>query len=197
MSSQADQIREAILCEALKDVPFEGWDWEGIEKAADRLGYNPDMARAVFPARMKDVLQSFSDWADSQMLERLGAVDIETMRVQDRVRLAVKTRLEVLTPYKEALRLSVSYWLRPFRKWQASGKVWQTADVIWKWAGDKSKDYNYYTKRGLLSGIIVSTTLAWLSDDSPDMHITLGFLDRRIANVMKFGSFIGKLKKRA
>jgi len=195
MSLKSDQIREEILCECLNDVPFEGWNWDVIERASVRLGYEADMAQAVFPARMKDVLKTFSNWADKQMLAKLEKTDPEALRVQDRVRLAVRTRLEVLAPHKEAVRISVSYWLRPFRKWQAPSMVWQTAGVIWKWSGDKSEDYNYYTKRGLLSGIITSTILAWLSDDSADMHVTLGFLDRRIANVMKLGSFIGKLKR--
>ncbi len=71
--------------------------------------------------------------------------------------------------------------------------VWQTADVIWNWAGDEAEDYNHYTKRILLSGVITATTVRWLNDKSENHHETHEFLDRRINNVLKLGQGAGKI----
>ena len=64
--------------------------------------------------------------------------------------------------------------------------LWQTADRIWTLLGDTSEDFNWYTKRMTLSGVIGSTLLFWLGDDSHDTQATWDFLDRRIGDVMQF-----------
>ena len=51
-------------------------------------------------------------------------------------------------------------------------------------AGDRSTDFNFYTKRGLLAGVYAATTLYWLDDRSPGFEATQAFLDRRLADVM-------------
>jgi ubiquinone biosynthesis protein COQ9 len=57
--------------------------------------------------------------------------------------------------------------------------------MIWRAIGDTSTDFNFYTKRGLLSGVLTSTMLFWFGDSSEDSAETWKFLDRRIADVMQ------------
>ena len=58
-----------------------------------------------------------------------------------------------------------------------------TVDALWYAAGDRSTDFNFYTKRGLLAGIHAATTLYWLDDRSEGGAATDAFLDRRLADV--------------
>ena len=99
--------------------------------------------------------------------------------------------------WREAERRAMTYWAVPLRNLQASRNLWRTADRIWVWAGDTASDYNHYSKRILLSGVIGATMLAWLNDESGDPEKIAAFLDRRIENVLKMGKIIGKLKKGA
>lgn len=194
-------IRDRIIESALPDVPFDGWRWEGVCEASRAAGYDVAMACAVFPEKMNDVLDHFADKADRAMLERLSQKftesDIAAMRVRDRVRTALLARYEYLNPHKEAIRKALQYWAMPLRKARAAKIIWRTSDRIWLWAGDTATDYNRYTKRVLLSGVIASTTLAWLGDAGKDMEETKAFLDRRIENVMQLGRVSGKVKKKA
>jgi hypothetical protein len=48
--------------------------------------------------------------------------------------------------------------------------------LIWRYAGDKSDDFNYYSKRGLLLGVYTSTRLFYLSDDSKEFIKTKEFI---------------------
>lgn len=186
-------IQEKILKEALADIPFDGLNWDVVVRAADKCGYDADVAGSVFPNKVTSFLQYFSTWADEQMLEKLKALTPDEMRVRDRIREAVWIRLELLKPYKEVVRLSLTHWLNPLKKPKAAKMVWSTSDKIWKWAGDTATDYNKYTKRGLLSGVITATTLAWINDKSEDSQKTAKFLDRRIDNVLVVGKFAGKI----
>lgn len=187
--------RNELIRAALPHVPFDGWTWETLEKAAIEAGHSADMAAALFPDGIRDALDAFADLADREMLAALKPLRPEDMRVRDRVQRAVMARFEFLQQYREAERLALGYWSLPHHAPHAARIVWRTADRIWDWAGDTATDYNRYTKRGLLSGVIGATALAWLNDDSPDMASTGDFLSRRIENVMQLGRFIGKIRK--
>ena len=190
------KIRDDVLRAVLPEVVFNGWNWPIIEVAGDDLGYSKAMISAVFPEKIKSVLDGFADLADREMISALGDVDPEALRVRDRVRVALMARYEWLNEHKEAERQALQYWVHPFRKMRAARIVWRTADRIWAWSGDQATDYNYYTKRSLLSGVIVSTSLAWLNDPSETMDNTASFLDRRIENVMQLGKALGRFKGR-
>ena len=64
---------------------------------------------------------------------------------------------------------------------------------MWRAAGDTAADFNFYTKRLLLSGVYTATLMFWINDESDDCEATWAFLDRRIGNVME----IEKAKARA
>ena len=194
MRSDIIKIRDDIVLAALPSVPFDGWRWSGLETAAVESGYDKDMPSSVFPQGLTDAVDHFADWADRQMLESLKNTDPISLRVRDRIKTCVLTRLDVLEPYKEAVRYSAAYWAIPGRQGRASKALWRTSDRMWTWAGDESEDYNYYTKRGLLSSIIAPTTLVWLEDPqtSEQGSKTETFLEARIENVLKIGGRAGK-----
>lgn len=186
-------IRDKILEAAEPHVAFDGWTWEMVVHAASEAGYSAKEARAAFPSGIADVLAHFADMADRAMLEALDGVDIEEMRVRDRVAEALMARYAWLLPRREAEQAALTFWAYPTRNPRALKIVWRTADCIWEWAGDTATDYNRYTKRTLLSAIIVPTTLVWVNDTDADMGKTRAFLERRIANVLQIGGGFGKI----
>lgn len=183
--------QDQILMAALEDVPFDGWSWRIVQEASVKAGFKVETADAVFPEKLNDVLVHFADWSDRQMMAALADLNPDEMRVRDRVAIAVEKRLRVLEPHKDCVRASAGYWARPFKKVEAAKLIWRTSDIIWTWAGDTATDYNKYSKRGLLSGVLTSTMLYWLNDKSDDMDDTLAFLERRIDNVLRFGRVTG------
>ena len=188
------QMKDQILQAALPDIVFDGWQDITIYRALDKIGHEKEVYKAVFPKGVASVIEHFSDWADRQMLRALESTNIEDMRIRDRIRRGVPTRLEILEPHKEAVTGAMKYWSMPHRGLKAGQGLWHSADRIWLWAGDTSTDYNRYTKRGLLSAILASTTYVWLQDDSADHAKTKAHLDARIENIMQIGKVMGKLK---
>jgi len=188
------EIQDQILEAALDDVPFDGWVWGVMNDAACKAGYDQAMAAAVFPERMESVLTHFSDWADRRMMTHLKAVNPDDFKIRERVEEALKARLEVLAPHKEAVKAAAAYWVKPWRKHKAIRNIWRTCDQIWDWAGDTATDYNRYTKRILLAGVITSTMIYWFQDKSEDAEKTRQFLKDRIGNVLTIGKTLGRLK---
>ncbi len=60
--------------------------------------------------------------------------------------------------------------------------------------GDPSTDFNFYSKRAILSGVWSTTFARWLGDDSEDEAATKEFLAARIDNVMQFEKFKARLR---
>ena len=58
--------------------------------------------------------------------------------------------------------------------------LWDYSSQVWYKAGDKSTDYNHYTKRILFNTVYASTELFMLTDKSKDFNATWEFLDRRL-----------------
>jgi len=191
--SEKDKILE--IC--LPEIVFDGWNLSDILKILEQKGFSKQQFNSLFPKGLTDLACHFSNWADRQMLSQLETENLEDMRIRDRITLAVKIRLKILAPFKPAVASSFKFFALPHRAFRLPKLVWQTADKIWWAAGDNSTDYNHYTKRTLLAGVISSTTLFWANDHSDQHTKTWSFLDDRIENVLKIGQTIGKFTKKA
>jgi len=189
-------LKDRITLRALADAPHAGWDKNALRRAAEAEGQKPQMADALFSS-MDGATRYVTDAFDRMLATQLHSVDTSDMKIRDRITYAVRTRLDIMAPYRESLRIIMAHWARPLRSVRAARALWSSADRIWTWAGDTSTDYNRYTKRGLLSGVMASTILFWLQDQSPAHTATRQFLDRRINNVLTVGKVLGSFKKRA
>ena len=124
----------------------------------------------------------------------LAQCDLPSMKVRERIRTAVKTRLAVLKPNKEAARRAAAFLTLPPHAPLAATLLYDTVDAIWRAAGDTSTDFNFYTKRAILAGVYSTTLLRWFTDQSADESATDAFLAARIENVMQFEKFKAQVK---
>ena len=184
--------RRSLLEAALRHVPFDGWTWTTIDAAARDLDLAPGEAARLFPGGPLELIRAFSGEADRRMLETLEGLDLASMKVRDKVAAGVRARLEAVAAHREAVRSGLTFFALPQNAAAGLSCLYRTVDAIWYAAGDKSTDYNFYTKRALLSGVYSSTLLFWLNDKSEDYAATWAFLDRRIAEVLKIAGRLGK-----
>lgn len=190
-----EDAREKLLLATLAHVPFDGWSEAALRAGAEDAGLTPAEALNAIPGGPAEAVALFSAWADRRMVGRLAAMDLDSMRVRDRVAAGVRARLEILEPYREAVRRSLAFLALPQHGPQALRAVHETVDAIWVMAGDRATDYNYYTKRLLLAGVLTSTTLFWLNDRSEGRAQTWAFLDRRIEEVLRVAGGLGRTVK--
>jgi ubiquinone biosynthesis protein COQ9 len=184
--------KDAVLRAALPNVPFDGWTMATLEAAAEQEGLGRAAAHRLFPGGPRDAVAHFRSLADRLMMEDLARLDLAAMKVRERIATGVRLHLERWTPYREAIRAALALSPLPPYVGDSLRGGYNTVDAIWRAAGDRSTDYNFYTKRGLLAGVYAATVLYWLNDRSEGCAETWRFLDRRIQNVME----IPKLQKR-
>ena len=67
------------------------------------------------------------------------------------------------------------------------------SDRVWRLLDDKSVDFNYYTKRLILSQILINSILYWRG--SNDLNKTQIFIEKQIFLLGKFGYYKSNFKK--
>ena len=168
-----------------------------LEAGARDAGMHRTDIRRYFPGGARDALAAFSDWADARMAAGLAGRDLAALKVRERIALAVRLRLEALAPYREAVRRGLAFLALPPNGGLGARLLYRTVDAMWRAIGDRSADFSFYTKRALLAGVLSSTTLCWLGDDSEDFAETYGFLDRRIADVLRIPAAKARVERLA
>ncbi|MBV9687849.1 MAG: COQ9 family protein [Alphaproteobacteria bacterium] len=186
-SPLAESQRAALIEAMLPDVPFDGWSRAALRGAAGRIGVPPAEALTLFSGGPADFAACFSRWADRRMLDRLERLPMQELRVPERVALAINTRLEIVEPWREAVRRAVTILALPQNAPLAMRLLYETVDGIWYAAGDSATDFSFYTKRATLVGVYAATLLYWLEDHSPGSADTRAFLDRRLGDVARLG----------
>jgi len=188
--------KDAVLTAALMHVAFDGFTDSVLARAADESGVSRADMRRLFPDGPLSLVVTFSEWADAEMVRRLGGRNLAALKIRERIALAVETRLAVLKPHKEAARRAAAFLMLPPHAASGAKLLYRTVDAIWRAVGDTSTDFNFYTKRAILAGVYSATLMRWFSDDSVRQTETHEFLRRRIDDVMQFEKFKALIRER-
>jgi ubiquinone biosynthesis protein COQ9 len=185
-ASPLEQIRERLALAVGENAAFDGWTSKAVDSAAAQLGIDPAQARLAFPKRKAAMVDAYVQGVDREMEKRLPAAKLAKMKIRERIRMLVWTRLEIMAPAREAVRTALAVLAMPQNVPLGASIGWRSANLMWRLAGDTSTDFNHYTKRITLGAVYGSTLVAWLDDNSEGRADTAAFLDRRIDNVMQF-----------
>jgi ubiquinone biosynthesis protein COQ9 len=185
-----DRLADVVASEAV----FEGWSRAALSAASRRLELPAGEADRLFPGGPVQILTFVSERADLRTVEDMEKEGVAHLKIRDRIKSAVRIRLERHTGDREAARRALALLSLPFNAGLALKLLYRTVDAMWYAAGDTSTDFNFYTKRATLAGVYSSTLLYWLNDRSPGSEATWGFLDRRIDDVMKIEKLKSQVK---
>jgi ubiquinone biosynthesis protein COQ9 len=199
MAGEAEDLetRRRLLAAVLRHAPFDGWSLKALEAGARDLGLGMGEALLHFPGGLAELAAFHHAEADRLMLKGLGAQDLSGLRIRERVALAVRVRLEPHAKDREAIRRELAYLAEPQHAALGLRCLYRTVDAVWHAIGDRSTDFNFYTKRALLAAVYGSTVLYWLEDKSERQAESWKFLDRRIADVMKVPQGLARIGKLA
>ena len=182
-----------LMLAALPNVAFDGWSNSTFDAACREADISERKARLFCPRGALDLAIAFHKWGDDQFETAFKKKKISELKVREKIRKAVELRIKLASD-KEAVRRGVVLFALPIHAFEGSRLIWDTSDLIWELIGDNSEDYNWYSKRAILSGVYASTVLYWLGDNSEGSEETWHFLDRRIEDVMKFETAKVQLK---
>jgi ubiquinone biosynthesis protein COQ9 len=190
-------LRDRLVIATLAHVPFEGWSPRALQEAAKDEGLDSTICERLFPGGAVDAIEHFADLADRRLIVAAAGFDLAGLRRSERIRWLVRHRIEAWSDRREAVRRAVTFLTLPTHGRVAVRAGWRTADSIWHAAGDGAADFSYYTKRATLAAVYTATLLYWLQDESEGSADSWAFLDRRLADALKFTKFRTNVQKRA
>jgi ubiquinone biosynthesis protein COQ9 len=187
-----DRAEAKVLDAALLLAPQMGWNDRMADAAAVEAGLNRRERRLVLPHGARDLAALLARRHDRRALKALGAVDASSLKVRQRIHAAVEARVEAAMQDEPALRRANGFLALPFNAPLALRLAWDSADVLWRWAGDTATDENHYSKRAILSVVLISTLAVRLNRDreAAGRHLA-----DRIEQVMGFETWKARLPK--
>lgn len=192
----SDEMKAAVLDAALKRAPDEGFTDTMLTTAGRDAGAAAEMLVHLFPQGPASLVEFFSEQSDAAMERALAEKNLAEMKIRERISTAVLARIDAIRPHKEAARRAAAFLLMPAHAPLGMKLLYQTVDAMWRAAGDTSTDFNFYTKRAILSAVYSSTLMRWFNDTSDDESATREFLAARIENVMQFEKFKADMRAR-
>ena len=187
----SNALKDKWLEALLPEVVFDGWTDRSMLNAAKTAGLSQGEQALAAPGGLPDLIEHFFDRAQQQAQEKIGAADLDPMRVHQRVALGVRAWLDAMAADREAVRKAIQWGALPWRAGAPVERAWSVADMIWTTIGDSSEDYNKYTKRGLLAAALPGIIMGWL-DETEDEAID-ALIATRLKYAMQLGQTGGKL----
>ncbi len=178
-----EETEQRMLDAAVRLAPYLGWNARLVERAAAECGLSGPEAELLLPNGARDLAALLSRRHDRAALDALAGIDPQTLKIRERISRGVEARLDAAAADEAAVRRWAGFLALPTNLPLALRLVWESADTLWRWAGDAATDENHYSKRAILSGVLVSTLAVRLSAGREAASRQLA---ARIDNVMAF-----------
>ena len=188
----ADQAEAKVLDAALPLAAEMGWTALLVARAAKEAGLSAADAELLLPGGPRDLAALFSRRCDAAMTGALKDTDPRGLKMRDRIGRAVQARLEAAAETEAATRRWAGFLALPANAALALRLQWESADLIWRWAGDTATDENHYSKRAILSAILGSALMVRLASGRAKSD---AYVSARIGDVMSFEKFKAGLPK--
>ncbi|CAO0789867.1 unnamed protein product [Mucor circinelloides] len=188
-SSQDPRLE--MLYATMPFVAQYGWSMESLIHGARSLGY-PSVAHGMFPGGEAGLIDAYLSEQRKQFAqlakEKYITGNLQNVSMNERVQILTSLRLDMNKPYIKKWPEALAIMARPSNVAMSLKHLGDIADDIWYYAGDRSPDMNWYTKRASLAAVYSTADLYMTKDSSPNYAETERFLKRRLDEAAWVGS---------
>ena len=195
MTINSQKNKEKILNNFLKSCPDLGWGDNALSQAFIDSKIEEKFLWVIFDEPLLDLADLFIEKINQEMAAKAAKINLDEMRVSQKIRELVITRLEINKNYRQQIKQLATFYKNSRKLYQkkslnsaknALTNSYKVADLMWKMAGDKSTDYNFYTKRFILGKIYLRVMAVFINDNSENLDKTIKILDSELAKVARF-----------
>ena len=180
MKSKQDKLANLFI----QEVPKFGWSRETLLHCAKKQKLSTPNLASMFPSFEYDVLKYLIAQNNSLVEKNYNSFNNSRLKTRDKIKTIMELKFDSNAYLKDALPEMLKFLLRPGNIFMSIKMLHQNSDFIWKLAGDKSNDFNYYSKRGLLSMVYLATLIYWLNDKSNKGIGTKNFISKSVDGIV-------------
>ena len=168
---------------------------ESFDKVNELCAFSKAYWRILFEKGARQIAAAIEELEDDHMLKTLLAMETKPEKIREKIALALNMR--IIDPQRKELKLKLSsFFLSPENLASGLKAAAKTCDIIWRYAGDKSTDFNYYTKRGLLLSVYMKARTFYFADNSDSNFKTKEYIKEALDNVIKIGGIKRNIKQK-
>ena len=168
-----------------------------FEKAAKKLKIKAKEKEKLlnnnFPKEYESLNKELNSFINSIMEKSKKPNNFKKLRLNEKIKYLVITRLQLtddIFDLKKLAKINVKS-----KSPNNSLKIlFNISDEIWFLAGDKSLDFNFYSKRFILMNIYLNSFLYLISQKNTDYNSLENFVEKQIKAVLTFGKLKSKFK---
>lgn len=187
-----NNIKKNILEEAKKYIVSNGWNENLFNLISKNKKFKIDEINSIFPDNYISLLNFYLNELNSNFILKAKKLNLKNMRTHIKVRELILLKLKLYQYEKPIIRKTYFSLLSPKHINISSHALYKTVDEIWFIIGDDSTDFNFYSKRAILSTIYSSVIFHWINNDN--INLTKKFLDKQLFRVSKIPILKNKIK---
>ena len=168
-----------------------------FENAAKKLKINSKekvkLLNNNFPKGYESLNKELNSFINSMMDKSKKPNNFKKLRLNEKIKYFVIKRLQLTHDIFDLKKLA-KINLKSKSPNNSLKILFNISDEIWFLAGDKSLDFNFYSKRFILMNIYLNSFLYSISQKNIDLNSLENFVEKQIKAVLTFGKLKNKFK---
>ena len=184
--------RQVVLRFAKEFVSENGLTKNCLENISKKYGLNTDETDLLFPQGNIDLIKFALEQLNNDLEVYCRQIDLIRLPIHKRIREVLLSKISLMNKDKLFYRSIFLNLLIPKKNFSLSSQLYNSVDQLWFIAGDSSTDFNFYTKRLILSGIYSRVMLFFFNNNNQEELENI--LDESLKRVSKIPEIKSKLK---
>jgi len=180
MKSKQEKLAKLFI----QEVPKFGWSRETLLQCAKKQRISTSVLAKLFPSFEYDVLKFIIAQNNIQVEKNYNSFNNSRLKTRDKIKTILELKFDSNEYLKKSLPEMLKFLLRPGNLLMSIKMLHENSDFIWNLAGDKSNDFSFYSKRGLLSMVYLATLIYWLNDNSTKGIGTKNFISKSVDGIV-------------
>ena len=180
---QKDKILN-YLYKNFKKIDFNNIDEDIFLKKINDLDFFDKQEILI---KISDLL--FED-SDKKFLSEVKSKVNKISKTNDKISFLLNKRFQIEKKNKDLIKIFLIHLIKSNNSNKVLNYIYSVADIMWKHSNDRSVDFNYYTKRLILSSVYLKILILTFYKD----NLTLKDLDKEILKSLEHVKLISQFK---
>ena len=180
---QKDKILN-YLYKNFKKIDFDNIDQDIFLKKIDDLDFFDKQEILI---KISDLL--FED-LDKKFLSEVKSKVNKISKTNEKISFLLNKRFQIEKKNKDLIKIFLIHLIKSNNSNKVLNYIYSVADIMWEQSNDRSVDFNYYTKRLILSSVYLKILILTFYKD----NLTLKDLDKEILKSLEHVKLISQFK---
>ncbi len=183
--------RLKVLSLAKTFVLEKGLNLQTLTNLSNKYKLDLNEIELLFPEGNNDLIKFALEQLNRELEENCKKIDLIRLPVHKRIRKVLLSKIYLMEKDKIFYKNIFLNLLIPKKNISLTKQLYKSVDQLWFIAGDLSVDFNFYTKRLILSGIYTRILIFFFNNENQEALENL--LDENLKRVSKIPEIKSKL----